>query len=311
MKVLRLLLTVVLCLTLCVVFAQKPTSSAKKLPEIREIVEKKPAKRPKALVKQEKELVGNFCRIPGVTVTTDTSQEVMSSYYMLECEVMNKSYNRFLEDLKAQSRTADYEVAKIHDESGEPFFYRFDDKTGTVYQQKYAQSPGYGWFPVVNISYEGARLFCQWLTEKLGNGEWEYRLPTEWEWKWAAHDGNMLNTYSLTGPFITNYNGRAPYNYLKVGDENITRTDSGLQVLTFDESVIQHYNFPMMCLSWYSSSNYHLYNMCGNVAEMVAEKGVAFGGSYDDPGYDIRIDSRQTYEGYSPKVGFRVIAVRK
>jgi hypothetical protein len=51
--------------------------------------------------------------------------------------------------------------------------------------------------------------------------------------------------------------------------------------------------------------------MCGNVAEMVAERGVAFGGSFLDPGYDIRIDSETSYNAPSPKVGFRVIAVRK
>ncbi|MCQ2284452.1 MAG: formylglycine-generating enzyme family protein, partial [Bacteroidales bacterium] len=241
MKLSRIILVVALSLTTCAVFAQKPTSPVKRLPEIREIVEKKPAKRPKALMKQEKELVGNFCRIPGVTVTTDTSKEVTPSYYMLECEVMNKSYGRFLEDLKAQGRTADYEVAKIHNESGEPFFYSFDEQTGTSYNKKYTQSSDYGLLPVVNVSYEGAQLFCQWLTEKLGNGEWEYRLPTEWEWKWAAHDGSMFHTYALTGPYITNGNGKAPYNYRKVGDECITRTDSGFQVLTFDESVILHY----------------------------------------------------------------------
>jgi hypothetical protein len=51
--------------------------------------------------------------------------------------------------------------------------------------------------------------------------------------------------------------------------------------------------------------------MCGNVAEMVYERGVAYGGSYLDPGYDIRIDSEKPYDGPSPLVGFRVIAVRK
>ena len=68
MKLSRIILVAVVSLTTCAVFAQEPTITFKKLPEIREIVEKKPAKRPKALVKQEKELVGNFCRIPGVII---------------------------------------------------------------------------------------------------------------------------------------------------------------------------------------------------------------------------------------------------
>ena len=44
---------------------------------------------------------------------------------------------------------------------------------------------------------------------------------------------------------------------------------------------------------------------------MVAEHGIAYGGSYLDPGYDIRIDSEKRYDGPSPLIGFRVIAVRK
>ena len=58
-------------------------------------------------------------------------------------------------------------------------------------------------------------------------------------------------------------------------------------------------------------NDFGLYNVCGNVAEMVAERGIAYGGSYLDPGYDIRIDSEKRYDGPSPLIGFRVIAVRK
>ena len=58
-------------------------------------------------------------------------------------------------------------------------------------------------------------------------------------------------------------------------------------------------------------NNYGLYNMSGNVAEMVYERGIAYGGSYLDPGYDIRIDSEKPYDAPSPLIGFRVIAVRK
>ena len=48
-------------------------------------------------------------------------------------------------------------------------------------------------------------------------------------------------------------------------------------------------------------NGFGLFNMSGNVAEMVAERGIAYGGSYLDPGYDIRIDSEKPYDGPSPK----------
>ena len=44
---------------------------------------------------------------------------------------------------------------------------------------------------------------------------------------------------------------------------------------------------------------------------MVDERGVAIGGSWYYPGYDIRIASEKRYDGPSPLIGFRVIAVRK
>jgi formylglycine-generating enzyme required for sulfatase activity len=80
-------------------------------------------------------------------------------------------------------------------------------------------------------------------------------------------------------------------------------------VINYDPS---HYddNLPDRAKSHYPN-NYGLYNMSGNVAEMVYERGVAYGGSYLDPGYDIRIDSEKPYDGPSPLIGFRVIAVRK
>jgi hypothetical protein len=47
--------------------------------------------------------------------------------------------------------------------------------------------------------------------------------------------------------------------------------------------------------------------MSGNVAEMVIEKGLAKGGGFRDPGYDIRIASKKTYSSSSDDIGFRIV----
>ena len=49
------------------------------------------------------------------------------------------------------------------------------------------------------------------------------------------------------------------------------------------------------------------YNMNGNVAEMIEEKGIALGGSWNCLGYDIRNTAILEYDGPKPFVGFRII----
>ena len=155
-------------------------------------------------------------------------------------------------------------------------------------------------------------LFCQWLTEKMG-GEWEYTLPTKEQWKYAAREGNPLghfSPYSMDTPYLTNYKGRPLYNYLNLGDAYITVQDGQYVVLIVNNDLNYSQSHPLHVYSFHPNG-LGLFNMCGNVAEMVYERGVAYGGSYLDPGYDIRIDSEKRYDGPSPLIGFRVIAVRK
>ena len=53
-------------------------------------------------------------------------------------------------------------------------------------------------FPMERVSWYGAVQYCKWLTEKKNDG-YEYRLPTEAEWEYAARGGNQSRNYKYSG----------------------------------------------------------------------------------------------------------------
>ena len=83
--------------------------------------------------------------------------------------------------------------------------------TGDV-ESPYSERPAFTWenpgftqtdeHPAVNVSWNDAIKFCQWLSQKEGK---KYRLPTEAEWEWACR-ANTLSRWSC-GNDVTNLNG--------------------------------------------------------------------------------------------------------
>lgn len=60
-------------------------------------------------------------------------------------------------------------------------------------------APAWGWIdthPVVNVSWDDANEYCQWLSGKTKKS---YRLPTEEEWEFAAHGGAMSQNTRYAG----------------------------------------------------------------------------------------------------------------
>lgn len=154
-----------------------------------------------------------------------------------------------------------------------------------------------GDLPVMEVSRAAAQAYADWLTSQSSSGR-RYRLPTEWEWEYAARAGS-------TGPYPWGDAppaGRAAHN--------------GGQDMPAARPV--HSGEP---------NAFGLYNVVGNASEWVADDAdpadagapryVWRGGSFNQGPALVRLAARQSFEtdlagdlGTSTNIGFRLCRER-
>lgn len=184
------------------------------------------------------------------------------------------------------------------------------------YTQYYHNHIAYKDYPVVNISIEGAQLYCEWLTEKynqlLPQGQQlKFRLPLKTEWIRAACGDDLYAVYSWKGSYLRNSQGNFLANFVRVGETSIARNEKGELVIKDDNPELLNYKEHADIIApskSYYPNEFGIYNMNGNVAELLADKDEVIGGSWYDGGYDIRNQSVKKYTGSSTSVGFRIVA---
>ncbi len=132
------------------------------------------------------------------------------------------------------------------------FAYSYNDPIA----KNYFWHPAYDDYPVVGVNWTMAKAFSNWRTQLWNqhrpdevNSE-GFRLPTEYEWEYAARGKKELAPYPWGGYYIRNAKGCLLANF-KPGRGNYPE-DGG------QYTVEVHSYFP---------NEYGLYNMAGNVAE--------------------------------------------
>lgn len=185
------------------------------------------------------------------------------------------------------------------------------------YVAHYFNHPAYRPYPMVNITKAQAEKYCAWLTqiwrEKTGNNEILFRLPHRAEYLKAAHGNTMKRTYAWNSPYILNQKGQPNCNFLNIGAGAITRdTSSGaLKIATLDFDALQQnpegYTDLMAPVKSYTPNEFDIYNLNGNVSEMILDGNIAVGGNWNSPGYDVRNESTQIFTKANPMVGFRPV----
>lgn len=254
-----------------------------------------------------------YAFIPAGIVEVDGEKQMLSAFLMPETEVTNAQFRTFLADLRTQGQDSLFQIA-------------YPDTAAWVGELNYLEPmanlyfwhPAFDNYPVVNINKAGAELYCDWLKMQLEKSYKDQirsvRLPHKKEWMYAAQAGNTNAIYPWGGTYLISSKGCYLANFNVIGDQNIRKTENGLEVVTdstfrLDISIVDNHFLTAPAKS-YQPNAFNLYNMSGNVAELSFE-GVGLGGHWHATGYDIRIDSEIAFEKPNPLVGFRPIILLK
>ncbi len=255
-------------------------------------------------LKNKLRLPEEFVRIPAGTMSSDSTTISIHGFYMSKYEVSNLQYQSFIDQAYFYLTEAERQAVAVDTNVWEKEF-------GSAPMKKfYYGHERFHKYPVVNISHEGARLYCEWLQktlqEKNPGYEIEVKLPARQEWIWAAMGGRSQAIFPWGNYYLRNGRGEFMCNFRVVSDGQIyrNRQTGKVSISKLPGTVLSDNRFTAPVKSFYKN-DYGLYNMCGNAAEMVAEKGVAAGGSWNDYGGDVHTRAQSGYERPLPTVGFR------
>lgn len=232
---------------------------------------------------------------------------VNDSLYLGKYEVSISDYFAFMDDLKANERLDlidNYVIDSLFNKNIIIYGSRYNSNSTNILN-----------YPVSNINYESAVEFCKWKTNQYNNNPKRkfnkviFRLPTEKEWEYAALGGHSYMEYPWGGPYLRAKDGKLLCNFLRLTSKDITYNNVTNKYEVVLDDFFNYIPYNIKSIDSYKPNDLGLYNLSGNIAEMVAEKGLAKGGGFNDPGYDVRIKSQKFYSKKSDDLGFRVVMV--
>lgn len=268
-------------------------------------------KKPLTNLKELKKKMSGFSYVPSGSLIMDNDTVSVQGFFMLKTEVTNFQYLEFLNALKSQGKMTEY-TAALPDTSQ----WLSPSASMKKYVDFYFRHPAYRNYPVVNITYNQAVAYCTWLTEvwrkNTGNNEIIFRVPQRAEFLKAAYGNSMYRPYSWNHPYLRHTNGQFMCNCLHIDDGAITRDTitgdlklnlKGMPDFNFDEYST---DVTAPAKSFYPNE-FDLYNLTGNVAEMIADGPYAVGGDWNSPGQDVQNTAKKSFKKACPTVGFRPV----
>ncbi len=268
---------------------------------------------------------------------------IRGNLYAFNTEVTNEQYNSFLEFLTKNNEKEAYEKSKIdlsRYENEALAFYKgyhtyFTANKGKVHD-------AFRKYPVVNISHEGAKTYCEWLTQQYNATperkfkKVKFRLPTLKEWQIAALGNPKFQSWNLKENTIEVTIPTDTLMEIAKGEKKVIPVDDKVlypwwgahnyryKAQNRRNCWLGNFKVPDDCkpcqlpkmgqdgwimmapVGTYFPNNMGFYDVVGNVGEMIDEDGKACGGSWNHSPSESTIHSVNKYAGPDGTVGFRI-----
>lgn len=267
-------------------------------------------------------------------------KQVKNSLYASEIELSNREFWFYMEYLRNNGYEELYKLGLVdlseYDEVTKALLRNYHYSPANA-QMNEKQRPGGSYFdyPVMDLTYEVATAYCEWLTvqynaqQKRKFKKVEFRLPSKEEWVMAALGVKDFQSWNLKENEVTafdDFKGEKVRYSLK--DETVSYPwfngswkhrnsitndkDCYLANVKVPDEVLcqggikgDGYNFTSPVGSYFANGM-GMYDVVGNVAEMIDQKGIAMGGSWNHEAEECTITSAYQYVGRDLKVGLRL-----
>lgn len=242
-------------------------------------------------------IIATFCLI-FFTSSKNKSQEKYSppgtvkignQFFMDETEITNTSWKEYV-----------FWIGRIYGNDSKMYASVLPDTTvwEEPFQSQYYNHSSYRNYPVVGISWQQAKDYCTWRSERVMEqnaifkakypnrvypSKITYRLPSRKEWEeiaMAEYSDKTLKSLN--------------HKYKNSARANYKSTTNSLDTISCTAPVYQYW-----------PNKYGVYQLLGNVSEMIDEQGVAKGGSWND--LEVNVNTQATYTHPSKNIGFRCV----
>jgi len=237
----------------------------------------------------------------------DKFSKVKTDLFVCKYEVSNLEYRLFLDDLRQSNQLELYKKSLP-----DSLAWIEKNDAGRPLTLHYFRHQAYNNYPVVGVSYENALDYCQWLTtvyhqdKKRTFKKVVFQLLTKADWMFAASAGDSIRTFPWGSGYIQNNRKQDLCNYRHAKMEYDSSSKKYVEKVDEQNAIIKQGSTFTSNVNAYFPNSFGLYNMSGNVAEMVQEQGVAKGGSFNDLPYQVMIKSERNYAKVSADIGFRI-----